>query len=109
MVLSAWGCGAFRNPPQHIAKLFLECLASEPLRGAFQTVTFAILEDHNSPVGGNLPPFRAALDEVMHGQSRHVVTGECQLEAVQAASILESQLHITRSLAGGAVAPPKPN
>jgi len=65
LVLSAWGCGAFRNPPHHVARLFRETLAEPGLAGAFRRVVFAILDDHNavrpeSPEG-NLAPFAREL------------------------------------------------
>ena len=60
-VLCAFGCGAYRNPPEHIAEIFVQCLAEPGTKGYFEEVTFAILDDHNSPEGGNLRPFRAAV------------------------------------------------
>lgn len=65
LVLSAFGCGAFRNPPQHVARLFRETLAEPELAGAFRRVVFAILDDPNalrpeSPEG-NLAPFAREL------------------------------------------------
>jgi len=59
-VLSAWGCGAFRNPPLHIAQLFKEVLLEDWIKGRFKNVTFAIFDDHNSrkehnPEGNVLP------------------------------------------------------
>ncbi len=60
LILGAIGCGAFRNPPQHIAKLFHELLQSE-YKDMFRVVVFAILEDHNSGKehnhDGNYQPF----------------------------------------------------
>lgn len=54
LVLSAWGCGAFRNPPEVVARLFREALSKGPLRGVFQHVVFAILDrwgtEHNKTV-----------------------------------------------------------
>ncbi|CAE8666012.1 unnamed protein product [Polarella glacialis] len=44
LVLSAWGCGAFRNPPEVVARLFREALSRPPLDKAFQHVVFAILD-----------------------------------------------------------------
>ncbi|CAF5216900.1 unnamed protein product, partial [Rotaria magnacalcarata] len=46
LILSALGCGAFRNPPDHIAKLFRSVI--EQYAGFFQTIIFAIIDDHNS-------------------------------------------------------------
>ena len=41
LVLGAWGCGAFGNDTNEIARLFREVL-EEPFRGAFEHVLFAI-------------------------------------------------------------------
>lgn len=61
-VLSAWGCGAFRNPPLHIAQLFQQVLNEEWIRGVFKNITFAIFDDHNSRKehnpDGNVLPFQ---------------------------------------------------
>ena len=73
LVLSAFGCGAFCNPPHHVARLFAEALSepaealSEPeFSGVFRAVTFAILDDHNAQrphnARGNLGPFQEAFD-----------------------------------------------
>lgn len=62
LILSAFGCGAFRNPPHHMARLFKEVLAEDDFNGRFKAIIFAILDDHNAwkphnPVG-NLIPFQ---------------------------------------------------
>jgi len=62
LVLSALGCGAFCNPPEHIAMLFKEVFAEKEFSGRFALVVFAIISDHNSnrahnPIG-NFEPFR---------------------------------------------------
>ena len=59
LVLSAFGCGAFRNPPRHMAELFRDELAAPEFRAAFGRIVFAIIEDHNSG-GRNLAAFRGA-------------------------------------------------
>lgn len=59
LVLGAFGCGAFRNPPRHIAQLFKEVMQETEFAGRFRKIVFAILEDRNAPRGGNLQPFRA--------------------------------------------------
>jgi len=59
LCLSAWGCGAFGNPPFHVAELFKQEL--QPLRCHFERVVFAILDDKNTGKGhnrqGNVAPF----------------------------------------------------
>lgn len=56
LVLSAWGCGAFRNPPNHVAQLFKEVIDSYFPR-SFTKIVFAIIEDHNSR-DGNVSAFQ---------------------------------------------------
>lgn len=61
VVLSAWGCGAFRNPPVGQAKLWKELLFNdEEFKGKFKKIVFAIFDDHNTgkahnPFGNYLP------------------------------------------------------
>lgn len=61
VVLSAWGCGAFLNPPEHIAQLFQQVLQEKWIQGRFKNVTFAIFDDHNAyrdhNPDGNVRPF----------------------------------------------------
>lgn len=42
LVLGAFGCGAFGNPPRVVAAAFGACLESERYRGAFENVVFAV-------------------------------------------------------------------
>jgi uncharacterized protein (TIGR02452 family) len=62
LVLGAFGCGAFKNPPAQIAKLFHETLEEPEFKDAFSMVVFAILDNHNSFMAhnpeGNLIPFK---------------------------------------------------
>ncbi|CAF1327794.1 unnamed protein product [Rotaria sordida] len=64
LILSALGCGAFRNPPDHIAKLFRSVI--EQYAGFFQTILFAIINDHNTGQQhnpqGNYKSFKDELD-----------------------------------------------
>lgn len=60
LVLGALGCGAFRNPPHHVALLFKSVLEEPEFRNSFEEICFAILEDENSIRNGkegNLLPF----------------------------------------------------
>ncbi len=54
LVLGAWGCGAFGNPPRHIARIFKETLQEPEFAGTFAQVYFAI---KGGPNGGNYTPF----------------------------------------------------
>lgn len=58
LVLGAWGCGAFANPPRHIAQLFKDMLAEPEFEHAFQHIYFAI---KGGPNGGNFTPFKEIL------------------------------------------------
>jgi len=62
IVLSAFGCGAFCNPPEHIALLFKEVFAETEFKGRFALIVFAIISDQNSNrahnPNGNFEPFR---------------------------------------------------
>ena len=48
LVLGAFGCGAFKNPPAEIARLFHEVMEETEFKNKFMLITFAIIEDHNS-------------------------------------------------------------
>ena len=60
LVLGAFGCGAFGNPPADVARLFAEVLASDEFRGALALVVFAIVDPKQAD-RGNIPTFRRAL------------------------------------------------
>lgn len=62
LVLSAMGCGAFANPPAHIARLFHQVIEEDEFRDRFKIIDFAILDGyrtglHHNPEG-NLKPFQ---------------------------------------------------
>ena len=61
LVLGALGCGAFRNPPRHVARLFHEVMDEPEFRNRYRRIVFAILDDHNAHQKhnpeGNFKPF----------------------------------------------------
>lgn len=61
LVLGALGCGAFRNPPRHVARLFHEVMMEKEFRNQYRRIVFAILDDHNAHQKhnpeGNFKPF----------------------------------------------------
>ena len=62
LVLGAWGCGAFKNPPQHIARLFHEVMNEDEFRNKFRKIVFAVIDrkgiDNKAGKSGNLEVFR---------------------------------------------------
>ena len=61
LVLSALGCGAFSNPPAHIAKLFHQVIEEDEFKNKFKFIDFAILDGYRTGMShnpeGNLKPF----------------------------------------------------
>ena len=61
LVLGALGCGAFRNPPHHVARLFHEVMDEPEFKNKYRKIVFAILDDHNAHLKhnpeGNFKPF----------------------------------------------------
>jgi uncharacterized protein (TIGR02452 family) len=66
LVLSAFGCGSYGNPPEQIAKLFKDVLDND-FKGIFRHIVFAIFDDHNSyrehNPNGNLKPFKDVFEK----------------------------------------------
>lgn len=63
LVLGAMGCGAFCNPPAHVAELFHDVLEEDEFKDRFVKIIFAIIDDHNAhrshnPQGNYLPFFK---------------------------------------------------
>lgn len=67
LILGAFGCGAFRNPPEHMAELFKEVINEKEFKNYFRLIVFSIIEDHNSKKPhnpeGNLIPFIRVFDQ----------------------------------------------
>ena len=62
LVLGALGCGAFHNPPKHVAELFRDVLCEEEFFGAFKKICFAVKTSHTSNGDTNFNAFKEALD-----------------------------------------------
>jgi len=60
LVLSAFGCGAFRNDPKVMASLYREIFDEPEFNGRFKKIAFGIIEDHNS--SGNFSTFNRIFD-----------------------------------------------
>ncbi|MBR5661854.1 MAG: TIGR02452 family protein [Bacteroidales bacterium] len=62
LVLSAMGCGAFANPPAHIAKLFHQVIEEPEFKDVFRLIVFSILDGYRTGMShnpeGNLLPFQ---------------------------------------------------
>ena len=63
LVLGALGCGAFHNPPEHVAELFRDVLCEQEFEGAFSKICFAVKTDHNSNGDSNYSAFK----KILHG------------------------------------------
>ncbi len=57
VILGAWGCGAFKNPPETVAKAFKKII-DEKYQTAFKNIVFAIKNSNNN----NLEVFKTILD-----------------------------------------------
>lgn len=61
LILSALGCGAFKNPPEDIAEIFKEQLSQKPYCDYFETVIFAIKPNHRDTENLNFRTFERIL------------------------------------------------
>jgi len=61
-VLGAFGCGAFENPPRHIAEIFKKVISE--FDGHFIEIVFAIIEDANSTKNSSIGNF-AVFEDVL--------------------------------------------
>ena len=62
LVLGAIGCGAFHNPPKHVAEIFRDVLCESEFFGAFKKICFAVKTRHTSKCGTNFSAFKETLD-----------------------------------------------
>ena len=67
LVLGALGCGAYRTPPNIMAKLFHDVLSESLYKGQFKKIVFAVLDDGNSHgehhPEGNFIPFKREFEK----------------------------------------------
>jgi uncharacterized protein (TIGR02452 family) len=75
IVLSALGCGAYKNPPKHIAQIFRKVLQDTAFKNKFKHVVFAIFDDHNARKShnpeGNVQPFVDVFQDWMAKGASH--------------------------------------
>lgn len=45
LILGAWGCGAFHNPPKQVAELFKQVIYEPEFEGWFEEICFAVLDN----------------------------------------------------------------
>ncbi len=66
LVLGAWGCGAFANPPEHISEIFRD--VCDEYHGYFREIVFAIYGGNvgNCRPSHNEEIFRKTFDEKMY-------------------------------------------
>jgi uncharacterized protein (TIGR02452 family) len=59
LVLGAFGCGAYKLPPQAVVAQFRQVMNEPEFAGKFRLLVFAILESTRKPNGlnGNFAPF----------------------------------------------------
>ena len=62
LILGAIGCGAFHNPPKHVAELFRDVLCEQEFFGAFERICFAVKTSHTSKGDTNFSAFKETLD-----------------------------------------------
>lgn len=48
LILGALGCGAFQNPPKHIARMFKEIIFDEGYNKQFDNIVFAIIDNEHT-------------------------------------------------------------
>lgn len=73
IVLGAFGCGAFNNPPGLVAEAFYRVLVEKQYRNYFRRIVFAIKK--NDRENSNLQAFRMVLATTEHERFSGLVTG----------------------------------
>ena len=90
LVLGAMGCGAFRNPPAHIARLFHEVIEENEFKNKLKSIVFAVIDDYNAhrqhnPEGNYLPFAREFKDETCNADNwfRYLVETKYAAQIIQ--------------------------
>ena len=99
LVLGALGCGAFRNPPRHVARLFHEVMDEPEFKNKYRRIVFAILDDHNAnhrhnPVG-NFRPFAEEFDNT--GNKESLSTDTIRILSEKCQNRIENRLNSIRN------------
>ncbi len=66
IVLGAFGCGAFKNPPHHIARLFKEVINESEFKNKYKMIVFPIIEKRSNGQGENQESKLAAFSSVFN-------------------------------------------
>lgn len=75
LILGAFGCGAFRNPPEVVTKAFREVLTESRYRRAFRRIVFAIKSTEPRGNCPNLAAFVAEFLDASEGRLRPSAPG----------------------------------
>lgn len=77
LILGAFGCGAFANPPAHMSRLMMDVIQTE-YQGCFKKIVFAVMKDsaegHRHNPRGNFIPFAETVRR--YGGTIYGVNGE---------------------------------
>lgn len=80
LVLSAFGCGAFANDPNFVAKMYKEILAYPRYRNAFDNIVFAIVPNPGAK-NDNYGPFKSVFS---NQDKSYTISAQFQQERQQA-------------------------
>jgi hypothetical protein len=99
LVLSAFGCGAFHNPPKHVANIFKSVI--KKYAGVFRHIDFAITGSPSNPKG-NYAIFKKVLDGLILETPTRVESGSkdrgMQKEQIIAAYQTTNSVHLWNRL-----------
>ena len=98
IILSAFGCGAFRCPPGHVALIFRQEILANTMAYSRKKVIFAIFNDHNTGgfhnPSGNFQPFWDTFQDLSEGPNtlgKRKRTRPADQEGVEAADNMQPE------------------